>query len=135
MQRQHYGASPRSTLNVSDRKRISWNDAHAVAQYCRAHNVEYANESNYPNTFQAGAKKNLRTHNGMMYHRPRTAVSPWSREEHQRLYLCWYGEPIEEVIAALAELTMTSKRQLWLLRCKTKRKVPKDAVLTEVADG
>lgn len=98
--------------------KISWNAAHAVAAYCREHNITYSNEATYPNPFVAGTKKNLRTTNGMLYHLPRTTASPWIKETEARVYLCWFGEPMEQVIESLAFLRMTTPRQLWVLRCK-----------------
>lgn len=108
--------------------KISWNAAHAVVAYCKEHNIHYSNETTYPNTFASGLRHNRRTSNGMLYHLPRER-EPWGKNTWQsanRVYLCWYGEPIEQVIESLAFCKMTTNRELWVLRCKsiatTKRK-------------
>lgn len=98
--------------------KITRDQALAVIHFCRTHNVKYASAATYPNTQAAAEKKQVRSTNGMLLHFPHDPYTRW-QGENPRAYVLWYGEPLEDIIEALAFIKMTTrKEELVVLRCK-----------------
>lgn len=101
-----------------------------MTRYCREHNVLYASSATYPNTAKAAAKKNTRTPNGVLIHMPRVTLA-----ERERGYVLWFGEPLTEIVEALAFFKMTTRvRELFVLRCQNKISGAALAVEDEVTE-
>jgi hypothetical protein len=117
--------------------KITRDQALAVTHFCRTHKVKYASAATYPNTQAAAEKKQVRSTNGMLLHFPRDPNTRWQRE-NPRAYVLWYGEPLENIIEALAFIKMTTrKEELIVLRCKHASKAAEavEATITGGRDG
>ena len=98
--------------------KITRDQAFAVTHFCRTHNVKYASAAMYPKTQAVAEKKQVRSSNGMLLHFPRSINTHWQKE-NPRAYVLWYGEPLEDIIEALAFIKMTTRKEdLIVLRCK-----------------
>lgn len=115
--------------------KITRDQALAVTHFCRTHNVKYASAATYPNTQAAAEKRQVRSSNGMLLHFPRDPNTRWQKE-NPRAYVLWYGEPLENIIEALAFIKMTTrKEELIVLRCKHASKAAEQVESTIIEPG